>query len=60
MTTETQNCCKGKTAIGSKLDESRFGLAVDPLLAFVDKDGAVKTTTKDLQHGVSSQNDSVS
>ena len=32
-----------------KLGESRFSLGIDPLLAFVDKDGAVKTTTKDPQ-----------
>ena len=31
------------------MGESRFGLGIDPLLAFVDKDGAVKTTTKDPQ-----------
>ena len=35
-------------------------LAVDPLLLFVDKACAVKTTTKDPRHRVSSQNDCVS
>ena len=48
MTMSSQNCCKGKVK-QLRLGESRFGLGIDPLLAFVDKDGAVKTTTKDPQ-----------
>ena len=50
MTMLSQNFCKGKVKqLRVSWGESRFGLGIDPLLAFVDKDGAVKTTTKDPQ-----------